>query len=132
MNAAVWSAAEPSMGVVAACLPSLRPLASVIFRGKPGGPTMVSKSAQATTSSGSSRTVWPVRPKAEELVGGFTRLEDGQDRWGHNADVRGGKDPARNGEDDVSLEELHPHRGIRVKNEVTVTSEEWDYKDRLY
>lgn len=120
------------MGVIAACIPSLRPLFSTIWKGKPSGPTMVSKSAQATTSSGSSRMIWPVRTH-EEPVGGFTRLEDGQERWGHAANAHGGKNNGRSGEDEISLEAINePNRGIRVKNEVTVTSEAWDYKDRLY
>ncbi|KAK4697608.1 hypothetical protein P7C71_g486, partial [Lecanoromycetidae sp. Uapishka_2] len=107
----------------------------MVLMGKPGGPTMVSKSAQATTSSGSSRMMWPVRTHGEEPVGGFTRLEDAQDRWGHKANIRGGKVKNRTGEDDISLEEMgspNNGKGIRVKNEITITSEAWDYKDRLY
>lgn len=135
VDAAIWSAAEPSMGVIAACIPSLRPLFSMVFKGRPGGPTMASKSAQATTSSGSSRIMWPVRSPGDEPVGGFTRLEDGQDRWGHNANIHGGKHKGHTGSDEISLEEMgspSKGKGIRVKNEVTVTSEAWDYKDRLY
>ena len=79
---------------------------------------------------------WPGRD--EELVGGFTRLEDGmpreqsRDRWGHDVNVHGGwKDGRPRGEDEVSLQEMR-NTGIKVKHEVTVTSEAWDYKDRLY
>ena len=79
---------------------------------------------------------WPGRD--EELVGGFTRLEDGmpreqsRDRWGHDVNVHGGwKDGRPRGEDEVSLQEMR-NTGIKVKSEVTVTSEAWDYKDRLY
>lgn len=86
---------------------------------------------------------WPGRD--EELVGGFTRLEDGgnnkpnrdqsRDRWGHDVNVHGGWENgrARGGEEDeVSLQELRNPTGIKVKHEITVTSEAWDYKDRLY
>ena len=80
--------------------------------------------------------VWPGRD--EELVGGFTRLEDGmrrdlsRDRWGHDVNVHGGRRNGRSrGEDEVSLQEVRS-TGIKVKQEITVTSEAWDYKDRLY
>ena len=83
--------------------------------------------------------VWP-RTHAEDLAGSFTRLEEGRhrdqsrDRWGHDVNVRGGKNSRRaTGEDDVSLENLNTtDTGIRVKNEVTVSSEAWDHKDRVY
>ncbi len=125
------------IGVIAACIPSLRPLVAFLWKGSHKGPTIFSKkSAQATTSSGSSRMAWPGRD--EELVGGFTRLEDGmprdqsRDRWGHDVNVHGGwKDGRSRGEDEVSLQEMR-NPGIKVKHEVTVTSEAWDYKDRLY
>ncbi len=105
----------------------------MVFKGKPGGPTMAPKSAQATTSSGSSRMIWPVRTNVEEPAGGFTRLEDGQDRWGHNANIHGGKNKGQTGEDEINLGEMNvPNRGIKVKNVITVTSEAWDYKDRIY
>ena len=80
--------------------------------------------------------VWPGRD--EELVGGFTRLEDGRhrdlsrDRWGHDVNVHGGRKNGRlRGDDEVCLQEVRS-TGIKVKQEVTVTSEAWDYKDRLY
>lgn len=79
--------------------------------------------------------IWPVRTLGEEPAGGFTRLEETQDRWGHNANIHGGKNKGRTGEDEISLEEMGSPtkgKGIRVRNEVTVTSEAWDYKDRLY
>ena len=79
---------------------------------------------------------WPGRD--EELVGGFTRLGDGmhrdqsRDRWGHDVNVHGGRKSGRaRGEDEVSLQEVRSN-GIKVKHEIMVTSETWDYKDRLY
>lgn len=69
---------------------------------------------------------------------GFTRLEDqisavDEDGWGRDVNVNGGKNKGTTGGDEISLEEINEsHRGIRVKNEITITSEAWDYKDRLY
>ncbi len=71
-------------------------------------------------------------------AGGFTRLEDpisvvGKDRWGRDVNVQGGKDRGTTRADETSLEEMDAsHRGIRVKKEITIVSEAWDYKDRLY
>lgn len=129
--------------VIAACIPSLRPLAAMIWRGTHRAPTMMSKSskaAQATSSSASSRMIWPVRGNQDETnpAGGFTRLEDpistvDKDRWGRDVNVRGGKNRGTTGADEISLEEVNDsHQGIRVKNEITIISEAWDYKDRLY
>lgn len=99
-----------------------------------------SKTAQATGSSVSSRMIWPARGTQDETTpaGGFTRLEDpisnsDKDRWGRDVNVRGGKNKGTTGADEISLEEINTsHRGIRVKNEITITTEAWDYKDRLY
>ena len=66
------------------------------------------------------------------------RLEDpvsvtDKDRWGRDVNVEGGKRGDITGEDEISLDEINSsHRGIRVKKEITVISEAWDYKDRLY
>lgn len=129
--------------VIAACIPSLRPLAAMIWRGTHRAPTMMSKSskkAQATTSSASSRMIWPVRGNQEETnpAGGFTRLEDpsstvDKDRWGRDVNVQGGKNGGTTGGEEISLEEINgSNTGIRVRNEITIISEAWDYKDRLY
>ena len=83
--------------------------------------------------------IWPVRGKEEaQPVGGFTRLEDPRaqyDRWGHEADVRGGKNGGGTASDEISLEEMNagnPTTRIKVKREITITSEPWDYKDHSY
>ena len=134
VNAAIWSAAEPAMGVIAACLPSLRPLVALVWKGSHRGPTYAinsTKSAQAATSS-SSKTLWSVKGDREDADknGMFTRLEDGNGRWGHNADIKGGRGGVQ---DDVSLEELNPQDGvIRVKKEVVITTENWGYNDRVF
>ena len=60
--------------------------------------------------------------------------DQNRDRWGHDVNVHGGRDKrVPTGDDEVSLEELTTRdTGIKVKQEVMVTSEAWDYKDRLY
>ena len=72
---------------------------------------------------------------------GFTRLEDpisavDKDRWGRDVkvQVQGWRIEGRLGwMDEISLEETNEsHRGIRVGNEITITSEGCNYKDRLY
>lgn len=73
--------------------------------------------------------------KEDEREGVFTRLEEqveGRGVWGHETEVRGGK--VRGRMDEISLEEMTvPVGGIRVKDEVVVTSSDWiDYKDRIY
>ena len=129
--------------VIAACIPSLRPLAAMIWRGTHRAQTTVSKSskaAQATSSSASSRMIWPVRGNQDEAnpVGGFTRLEDpisvaDKDRWRRDIKVHTGKNRGTAATDEINLEEIDRSRkGIRVQNEITITSEAWDYKDRLY
>ncbi len=80
-----------------------------------------------------------------DSIGGFTRLED-QPRsismWGHDVHVKGGREkrarPDRkkslSGDEDeqISLEEMVPHGGIKVKSEIVITTSEWEYKDRLF
>jgi len=151
VNAAIWSAAEPCMGVIAACLPSLRPLIAVLVRGTHRGPTMHGKSTQNISSTNSSRMVWSRRDRqGDELdmmdsVGGFTRLEDqpqSNSRWGHDVHVKGGREkragPDRkkslpgDEDDQISLEGMVPHGGIKVKSEIVIMTSEWEYKDRLF
>lgn len=75
--------------------------------------------------------------------GYFERLEDpvdgdggggGRPQWGHETLVRGGKVGGRGVEDEISLEEMNvPAGGIRVKDEVVVTSSDWlEYKDKVF
>lgn len=99
-----------------------------------------SQTAQAINSSASSRVIWPVRGNQGEInpAGGFTRLEDpvstaNKDRWGRNVDVQGGNNRGTTSGARINLEDINEsHRVIRVKNEITIVSEAWDYKDRLY
>lgn len=71
-------------------------------------------------------------------VGGFARLQDpvstvDKDRWRRNAKGQGGKNGGMTNTDEIIFSEMNAsHGGIRVKNEITIVSEAWDYKDRLY
>ena len=154
VNSAIWSAAEPSMGVISACIPSLRPLISYITRGTTRGigvsKTAISKnkskgSAQ-DTSSVASKMVWRSPRIGEDGRDGyFERLEDpseavspgGGNRpsyFRHETNVRGGKVAGRGAVDEISLEEMNvPAGGIRVKDEGVITSSDWlDYKDKVF
>lgn len=68
-------------------------------------------------------------------------LRPSSPRWGHEVAVKGGKEKKvtvfpgfgiRPQEDEISLEEMVPQGGIKVKSEVVVTSSEWEWKDRLF
>ena len=91
-------------------------------------------------SSASSRVIWPVRGNQGETnsAGGFTRLEDpastaNKDRWGRNVHVQGGNAKGTADGARINLQNINDsQRVIRVKNEITIVSEAWDYKDRLY
>lgn len=98
------------------------------------------KIAQAMSSSASSKMIWAVRGIQDEAnaAGGFARLQDpvstvDKDRWRRHVNAQGGKNGGMTTTDEISLEEMNAsHWGIRVKNEITIVSEAWDYKDRLY
>ena len=143
VNSAIWSAAEPSMGVVSACIPSLRPLVSLIARGTTRGIGVIkpAKSSNQDTSTGASRIVWrsPRLGNGDEHEGQFEHLEDATEagnrlQWGHETNVSGGKVVGRGTEDEVSLEEMNvPVGGIKIKDEVVVTSSDWwEYKDNVF
>ena len=131
------------MGVISACIPSLRPLVSLIARGTTRG-IGVSKTAKGSaqeTSSGASRIVWhsPRLGNGNEDEGHFEHLEDATEagnhlQWGHETNVCGGKTVGRGAEDEVSLAEMNvPIGGIRVKDEVVVTTSDWwEYKDNVF
>lgn len=132
VNAAIWTATEPCMSVVSACLPSLRPLVTLLVSGSPRGPPV-----KSTRSSTSSRLMWRGSNANED--GTFTRLEEPANelnpRWGHSVSVSGGRNN-RNGSagDNISMEDMNvPPNGINVTTEVVlVTSDRLDYHDRLY
>ncbi len=150
IDAAIWSAAEPCMGVIAACMPSLRPLIAVLVRGTHRGPTMHSRFAPKDTTN-SIRPVWSRRDTdgyvMDQIDGkGFTRLEEptspgwGYRGVGHDVHVKGGRMKRKKSflagasaeDDQVSMEEMVPQNGIKVKSEVTITTGHWEYNDRIF
>ena len=129
------------MGVVSACLPSLRPLAKRLVSNTYKGPSFKStrnKSVQEYGSGNSSRHMWS-RSKGEESgFRSFTRLEEGAEdnsaTWGHTIQVHGGRTKNGSPTDQVSLEEMQtPSRRIKVKTEVTlISTERLEYRDQLF
>ncbi|KAL8987445.1 MAG: hypothetical protein Q9177_003341, partial [Variospora cf. flavescens] len=134
VNSAIWSAAEPCMGVVSACIPSLRPLVALITRGTH---KVRSQSSDRPSSSGAySKAVWGRESGGESGDDSghgmhFQRLTNPlankhhASRWGRNVSVRGGKDMERGGlggGDEVSLQEMNvPEGQIKIKEEITIT-----------
>lgn len=122
------------MGVISACIPSLRPLVSMILRGTTraiGGTYIERKSSAQDDTSRSSQT-WRSRSDADQ----FTRLDDPTElrgQWGHDVTVHGGRTSVVAGSD-ISLAEMNmPIGGIRVKDEVVVTTSDWiPYKHKVY
>ena len=131
------------MGVIASCIPSLRPLLSLLLRGTTRATgTVHSKNAQNTNSSHTMLSKRDLQGDEIDLVptpSGRLRDEErvlGNPRWGHEVEVKGGREKKSTRfpqqEDEISLEEMIPQGGIKVKSEVVVTSTEWEWKDRLY
>ncbi|KAL8702623.1 MAG: hypothetical protein Q9201_004201 [Fulgogasparrea decipioides] len=71
----VWSTAEPNLGIVSACMPTMKPL---LRRFLPQGKTRSAKDSKQSGSSGSSSS--KKRPSAIESFGskGFNRLKNGK------------------------------------------------------
>ena len=77
------------------------------------------------------------RSRSEDAT--FNRLEDATaarplaSKWGHETHVKGGKatNPRAS---DISLAEMNvPEGGIRIKEEVVVTSSDWlEYKHQVF
>lgn len=77
---------------------------------------------------------------------GFSRSGDEErgpesPRWGYETEIKGGRNKKAAGfpglgtrpqEDEISLEEMVPQGGIKVKSEVMVTSTEWEWQDRVF
>ncbi|KAL8798381.1 MAG: hypothetical protein Q9182_006703 [Xanthomendoza sp. 2 TL-2023] len=132
INGGIWAETEPSVAVICACLPSLRPLFTVAasFKSK--------LSSQSTQSQKSSRwLMWGGSGHSgskESNSSSFSRMGEFSEELdmplGHAVDVYGGRGEA-NRDGTTSMEV--PERGIRVKTEVVlVSSERLDYRDRLF
>ena len=124
------------MGVISACLPSLRPLVSLLLRGTVKALGSTKTDNIKSLSSSSSQGVWSSRMRDDEQDAPFVRLEEGTrpKRPGRYDVSAAGPKARRAAGDDISLEEINvPDGMIRVKDEVTVTSSDWiDYKDKVY
>ena len=125
---AIWSAAEPSIAVVSACLPSLRPLFVRLFWGgayRPKTPPPPNRNVPSwrSKSVGGSGT-----------QGSFNRLQElssdgAKSPWRQNSvAVVGGK-----GEEEYPETDEVPWNRIRAKTEVILTiSERVDWRDDLF
>ena len=117
------------MAVICACIPSLRPLASVAGKGFAKAPLV--RNTLRSTSGVSSRRMWE-SGKSRPSDGTFSQLEEPDDLrpLGHDVSVRGGPvdgNPAAA----EALEMSQP--GITVRTEVILsTSDRLLYNDRLF
>ena len=141
VNAGIWTATEPTMGVVSSCLPSLRPLLKGLVSNTYHGPTCngLGNINNQDHSNGTCSLYMRTRNRVgDSACKTFTRIEEtgieSGTRWGHNVQVHGGKKQHDNSDDQISLEEMEtPSRSIRVKTEVTlISSERLEYNDQLF
>lgn len=112
VHPALWTAAEPSIGVVSACLPSLRPLFTKLLWGRSYRPEMLFGSHNSSSRR-------------------FERLDDSFNgkKWTNNVVIKRGDDEEYEfGERGRSVV---PETGIRVRTTVTVT-EGVDWQDDLF
>ncbi|KAL8921475.1 MAG: hypothetical protein Q9172_003980 [Xanthocarpia lactea] len=134
INAGIWSALEPSMAVICACIPSLRPLFSLAARSLRNSSMPAFSSPQAgakltgSSKSGTGRRPWPGSSRGKTSDGMFSQLEEGgsddMKPLGHDVSVQGGGE----GEEGVEL----PQMGIQVKTEVRISTDKLEYRDRLF
>ena len=151
---AIWSLAEPCMGVVSACLPSLHPLISIAFRGRFAAFGSGNATNNGTQGSNARPSAFTRKAREEDLsVGSFQRILDSKDnrhllrpddsseatnKYGNKVSVHGGRAHGRGQEglDDISLEDMNlnlPMGRIGVKEEVVVVSSDWmEYQSRLF
>ena len=117
------------MAVVCACIPSLRPLFSVIGQRFSHAPLIRGRDSNSTGGASWSRRL---RESAgRQTDSNFSKLDELDDLrpLGHDVSVRGGRADA--GEEEAAME--LPQEGIKVKTEVSlVTSDRIDYNDRLF
>ncbi|KAL9124691.1 MAG: hypothetical protein Q9217_006001 [Psora testacea] len=126
------------MGVISACIPSIRPLVSILFRntvhvfrvGEYGSGNKVS------TSSHLSQSIWQSRA-GESDIDNVSKLKDSicdpnSQKWGHEVEVSGGRRGGRGAEDEISLEAMNVPQGvIQVKNEVATLPESFEKNHSL-
>ncbi|KAI4098299.1 MAG: hypothetical protein L6R37_006559 [Teloschistes peruensis] len=123
----IWAALEPSLSVICACIPSLRPLFRLALHGFPK-PSHCSLSKDKYLQNNSKRRTWP-GSITKVSDGKFSQISEQQEDttpFGHGVVVHGGD--AEAGREGIEL----PEHGINVKTEVTVTTVGLEYRDRLY
>ena len=139
VDASIWSAAEPSIGVVSASLPSLRPLFARLIWGRKYQPRHLPHASDRSLT-----TSWRSGNKDAGIYdgGSFDQLREtdggvGGRPWVHNVAVTGGKigvegsEEYRLGSGDSGSHYEVPDKGIRVRTTVTVT-ERVDWQDDLF
>ena len=141
VDTAIWSAAEPSIAVVCACLPSLRPLMARLILGH-GHQRATSHPSQRSLSKSwiSGSKDWDSQPS-----GNFNRLRESDSSmnglhqpWLRNVAVSGGPKGEAMGES-YGMEGPRvrqsqydvPEGGIRIKTTITVT-ETVDWRSDLF
>lgn len=123
------------MAVVCACIPSLKPLVTVLNHGVFQHP-LLRNTLRSTTKSGlSSGRKW-FGSKGTINDGRFSSLDENNDDLaplGHSVSVHGGMDAKGQSVESGDVEMQVPQSGIGVKTDVVVsTSERLAYNDRLY
>ena len=126
------------MGVISACIPSLRPLVSLLLRGTVRGLGVSDYGSGKQVSSSVSHSAWRSRAGEGDDDNSSKPNDSVSDpqgqRWGHDVEVLGGRGGGRGAEDEISLEAMNVPQGvIQVKDEVVVTSSDWlEYKDKVF
>lgn len=135
INGGIWAETEPSVAVICACLPSLRPLFAISSRSL--GHLFLHNLSLSKSGSGSGSGSGKWLKGRHGIKGGnnndhddFSRLEEIEESGGglgNDVAVIGGLEGKGMEMGDV------PERGIKVETEVVlISSERLDYKDRLF
>lgn len=134
VNFGIWSTLEPNIAVICACIPSLRPLVTVLRNGVFQHPLVQRTLKSNITSVMSSKPKWAGgESHSSEPDGRFSRLDEMDDLrpLGHVAKINGAMDEEEATR--MPIEMLVPSTRIGVKTDVVVeTSDRLTYNDRLY
>ena len=131
----MWTAAESSVTVVGACLPSIRPLVARVVRAGSRNANIRAPSSHVSLTSS-----WRNGKGKDSFDGSFNRLPDastGSWGWPHSmaVAVHGGR---RAGEEEYEIgdstsQPTLPLKGIMVKTDVVQTiHERLNYHDELF
>lgn len=132
---AVWSAAEASIALVNACLPSMRPLFAQVIRRRSHKLGMSSQSSQRCLTAS-----WRYGKGKNSYDGSFNRLPEPSHKswgWSNNVAVAVHGGQAAGGEEydigEASSQPNAPMKGIMVKTTVVQEiSERLNYHDELF